>query len=425
MFYTKEELQSLTRKELQKLSKQFGIKANRKNCELVSDLVEYFDQLQNEAKSLSEDLELKQWISDDDEPTKTLTTELQQQQDILSDDQEEEAKEEDGTAVTNKSADAKQMKEDLMKEVEKRANANLTKIPRFCASQVTTSMSPASQNLKASQNKQFRKMDSIDVYLEKKRKRTAYQMNCQTKLKEKTEESLKKMKLSHNTPQQTKNITTRKSRGNTPLPPKKNDIKPPARAAAGTSFKVDKEVSFNFVSKLKTPKPITATVKPVLKEKNDKQVTVAGGVGKENIRKSSVQFNKSINMNKSMNKSIIRKSGVSFMADTKSPSVKFGAVSSATKKTPAKFDLQASLKKRLSYKPHTGKLKDTYIEAGGSGVSSTSFNANSTFTMSPKKSVKEMTSKPKVTRANRRAEATKRRGTKRTDALSKRRGIEA
>lgn len=52
-----------------------------------------------------------------------MTTELQQQ-DILSDDQEEEAKEEDGTAVANKSADAKQMKEDLMKEVEKRANAN-------------------------------------------------------------------------------------------------------------------------------------------------------------------------------------------------------------------------------------------------------------------------------------------------------------
>ena len=73
---------------------------------------------------MSEDLELKQWISDDEEPTKTLTTELQQQ-DILSDDQEEEAKEEeDGTVVANKSADAKQMKEDLMKEVEKRANAN-------------------------------------------------------------------------------------------------------------------------------------------------------------------------------------------------------------------------------------------------------------------------------------------------------------
>ena len=78
--------------------------------------------------------------------------------------------------------------------------------------------------------------------------------------------------------------------------------------------------------------------------------------------------------------------------------MKFGAASSATKKTPAKFDLQASLKKRLSYKPHTGKLKESYIDAAGSGVPSTSFNANSTFTLSPRKSVKEMTSKPKVTR---------------------------
>lgn len=73
---------------------------------------------------MSEDLELKQWISDDEEPSKTLTTEQkqqQQEQDILSDDQEEEE-----AVVANKSADAKQMKEDLMKEVEKRANANCT-----------------------------------------------------------------------------------------------------------------------------------------------------------------------------------------------------------------------------------------------------------------------------------------------------------
>jgi len=75
----------------------------------------------------------------------------------------------------------------------------------------------------------------------------------------------------------------------------------------------------------------------------------------------------------------------------------FGKSSSATKKTPAKFDLQASLKKRLSYKPHVGKLKGVYCGGGGSSHS-TSFNANSTFTVaSSHKSVKEIT-KAKATR---------------------------
>ena len=63
-------------------------------------------------------MELKQWISNDEQPT-TNTVSKKQHTEI---DNNQEVEEEETT--TNKSADAKQMKEDLMKEVEKRANAN-------------------------------------------------------------------------------------------------------------------------------------------------------------------------------------------------------------------------------------------------------------------------------------------------------------
>ena len=77
----------------------------------------------------------------------------------------------------------------------------------------------------------------------------------------------------------------------------------------------------------------------------------------------------------------------SSLSSLRSPGVKTS--SSATKKTPAKFDLQASLKKRLSYKPHTGKLKESYF-GDKSAAANTTFNANSTFTLSPKKDVKQL-----------------------------------
>ena len=51
MLYTKDELQSLPRKELQRICKQFQIKANKKNRELVADLDNFFSQLQVEAQN--------------------------------------------------------------------------------------------------------------------------------------------------------------------------------------------------------------------------------------------------------------------------------------------------------------------------------------------------------------------------------------
>lgn len=357
MFYSKEELQTLPRKNLQKLCKQFSIKANKKNNELVSDLVEYFAKLQQQEQELKNDL-ATEWLSEEEGET---------------------------------SQSSQDLKNELMKEVEKRANEKLSKIPRFYADNVTIPdlLSPATQQLKSAQKKHLNKMESIDVYLEKKRSRTQYQLSYHNKLKEKAQENLKKMKLSHNTPKTVVSDQNKQNKEGTPLVNRSKAVR------KSTTFKVDKEVSFNFVSKLKSP---TKVFKPTLKEKN-----INVEQPKANPRKS-VQFSKTEN----------RKSSIS----AKSPAMKFGN-SSAQKKTPAKFDLQASLKKRLSYKPHTGKLKNTYLPQSGP---STSFNANSTFTLSSNQSVKEMT-KPKVTRADRRKEVNNRRGKKRTAEISKRRGV--
>ena len=56
-------------------------------------------------------MELKQWISDDEEPAKVQ-------------EEEGDIEKEEHSEVINNSGDAKKMKEELMKEVEIRAKAN-------------------------------------------------------------------------------------------------------------------------------------------------------------------------------------------------------------------------------------------------------------------------------------------------------------
>lgn len=97
------------------------------------------------------------------------------------------------------------------------------------------------------------------------------------------------MKASHNTPAQKSDIG-RKSSGTTPNRPerRKSFYKSPFKP---TTLKVDKEVTFNFVSKLKSPKPVlkeqnvnVAVKKPVVKSK-----AVSSTSNAKDARKS-VQF---------------------------------------------------------------------------------------------------------------------------------------
>ncbi|XP_065644238.1 nucleolar and spindle-associated protein 1 isoform X4 [Hydra vulgaris] len=355
--YTKEELELFSYRQLQKLCKQLNLKANKKSSDLLDDLFQIFAQSGENNKILQENVEVSnekslKHLEAKDKPVEVMlpnaaevmlpnSTEV-----MLPNSVEEIIPDAVDVMVSDIEMDKENIKAEIANEIDKRAEIKVSKIPRakdFNKSEVlqNSNFSECIQ-LKSpgrflNQHKaQFKKMDSLDVYMEKKRQRADMILN--------------------------KNVGTKLGVYNA-VTPAKNVLR--------SSPRLNRERS------------------------NERNVALYKG-------RKSVHFTSAIKDTKSCLNATI--------GDMRSPSLK---------KTPVKFDLQASLEKGLTYKPHSGKLRQSYFQVNRlppKKLDTSSAELN-------KKSIKEIRKEPR-SRNDRRIEMTKGRENKRNSAIAKKRKID-
>ncbi|XP_038075413.1 nucleolar and spindle-associated protein 1-like [Patiria miniata] len=323
-----------------------------------------------------------------------------------------------------------EMKKAIMAELEQKAAEKLSlqsriPKPRTVMNKPSKPITPGNKDWSRIHQAQFDKMESIDDYVARKRKRTETLSASVKRAKLTADETRVAVQslTSHRTPQgsaaKIAKPVSRVRPSNLPFnSPKPSGIKRPGTKgrtsgpAPTSKAPAVKSVTFK-VSRLKTPTRAA--------------VLLAGGAEPKQKRKSTPGPRKSVSViDTSAKKPVLdfasRKSiGESARDNRKSIGVatpfKFGQ----TATTPAAdtvskpmFDLKASLNKPLSYKPHTGKLKPLEV--------STRFQATSNIQKAKANVLKKPTLK---TRDNRRAGAKQNRANKRADTLMARRGISA
>lgn len=394
------ELGGMKRPELQKLCKSVGIKANSKTLQLMEELKVYALKISDRAEDFSVELGKESRTADCTET-------------------EEAVKDPETTNFNHKNDnDGDSYKKELMDQLEKKVEEKMPaecKIPRFV--QFLGKESSAGETNKTPANKwnkihkqQFEKMDSIDVYLEKKRKRM-----------EGFNQSVKKAKIAANSCKEEKENIISSARESTG-PKRKSHGKPAEVTFKPTITTIAKSSTFVFGSP--APKPFfqpankAATKSDKLKLKSPKVFKpISPGCASNSVKPKTPLARKSLptaDVKESKSKTPanpLRKS-------TAATPFRFLPANAPNVTTPTprkKFDLQASLAKPLSYKPHTGKLKP---------ISSYKEQCRPTISHTKLKNHKVDVKSVKVTsREERRKKDSKSRENSRANNFSRRRGL--
>ncbi|KAL9958163.1 hypothetical protein ACROYT_G035139 [Oculina patagonica] len=401
-------LDGMKRGELQKLCKSVGIKANSKNAQLIEALKEYASQFSGKSEGSS------------------VCQEQQSQNTPYSVEVNEAVKETETTDGQQDDADSDNFKKQLMDQLDKKVEEKMPvecKIPRFVqfmnkdSSEAVTNKTPAAKWNKIHQS-QFEKMDSIDVYLEKKRKRMEG-FNQSVKRAKTVVDACKSGKENSKTP-------TRKSTGVT----RKSQAKPAEVTFKPIVTSLNKSATFVFGS---------PAAKPFFQPGNRQpNIAMSAATSGKKLKLKSPEVFKPIMSGSAANGGkpktpVTRKSfAATATAGENKPKTPANPARKSTAVTPfrflpanvpstptptprKKFDLQASLAKPLSYKPHTGKLKP---------VSSYKEECRPTVSEAKLKSRKVDVKNAKVTsREERRMKGVKNRENKKANALSRRRGL--
>ncbi|XP_033647744.1 nucleolar and spindle-associated protein 1-like [Asterias rubens] len=331
----------------------------------------------------------------------------------------EQQKEEEMTVIESDP----EMKRAIMAELEKAAEEQFalqSKIPKP-RSKVIKPVTPGNKDWSRIHQTNFNKMESIDDYLARKRKRTDTLSASVKRAKLIADEAKAAVETltTHRTPQSTAKKTakpvSRAHPGNLTFMSPKTSLTKRRAASTKTTTKnpsilkgtASKTVTFK-TSRLKTPTRAA--------------VLLGGGIEPKLKRKSTPGPRKSVSVLDTSAKKITEFSSRKSLGDSRRSIGELrksigGAItpfkSSQTPNKPS-FDLKASLNKPLGYKPHTGKLKPLQV--------STLYKTATSNIQKAKDTLKKPVLK---TREDRRAGAKQNRANKRANVLMSRRGINA